>query len=42
MNRKICVVTGALTEYGLLRWVMEGVRQASYLATELGTKVLIE
>jgi GDP/UDP-N,N'-diacetylbacillosamine 2-epimerase (hydrolysing) len=28
MNRKICIVTGTRAEYGLLRWVMEGVRQA--------------
>jgi GDP/UDP-N,N'-diacetylbacillosamine 2-epimerase (hydrolysing) len=27
MNRKICVVTGTRAEYGLLRWVMEGVRE---------------
>lgn len=27
MSRKICVVTGARAEYGLLRWVMEGIRQ---------------
>jgi GDP/UDP-N,N'-diacetylbacillosamine 2-epimerase (hydrolysing) len=26
MSRKICVVTGTRAEYGLLRWVMEGVR----------------
>ena len=24
--RKICVVTGSRAEYGLLRWVMEGIR----------------
>jgi GDP/UDP-N,N'-diacetylbacillosamine 2-epimerase (hydrolysing) len=27
MTRKICVVTGARAEYGLLRWVMEGIRE---------------
>jgi GDP/UDP-N,N'-diacetylbacillosamine 2-epimerase (hydrolysing) len=27
MKRKICVVTGTRAEYGLLRWVMEGVQQ---------------
>jgi GDP/UDP-N,N'-diacetylbacillosamine 2-epimerase (hydrolysing) len=27
MSRKICVVTGARAEYGLLRWVMEGIRE---------------
>lgn len=26
MTRKICVVTGTRAEYGLLRWVMEGIR----------------
>lgn len=25
MNRKICVVTGTRAEYGLLRWVMQGI-----------------
>ncbi len=28
MSRKICVVTGSRAEYGLLRWVMEGIRAA--------------
>lgn len=27
MNRKICVVSGTRAEYGLLRWVMEGIRE---------------
>tara|TARA_Y100001960_G_scaffold126603_1_gene135011 strand:+ start:1312 stop:2475 length:1164 start_codon:yes stop_codon:yes gene_type:complete len=27
MKRKVCVVTGARAEYGLLRWVMEGIQQ---------------
>ena len=27
MSRKICVVTGTRAEYGLLRWVMEGIRE---------------
>src|SRR3990172_6246773 len=27
MSRKVCVVTGSRAEYGLLRWVMEGVRE---------------
>ena len=26
MNRKICVVTGTRAEYGLLRWVMQGIK----------------
>ncbi|MEZ0236896.1 MAG: UDP-N-acetylglucosamine 2-epimerase [Methylophilaceae bacterium] len=28
MSRTICVVTGARADYGLLRWVMEGIRQS--------------
>ena len=31
MNRKICVVTGTRAEYGLLRWVMEGIRETAGL-----------
>jgi GDP/UDP-N,N'-diacetylbacillosamine 2-epimerase (hydrolysing) len=27
MSRKICVVTGSRAEYGLLRWVMQGIRE---------------
>lgn len=27
MRRKVCVVTGTRAEYGLLRWVMEGLRR---------------
>ena len=26
MNRKICVITGTRAEYGLLRWVMQGIK----------------
>ena len=29
--RKICVVTGTRAEYGLLRWVMEGIRNSKEL-----------
>ena len=35
MIRKICVVTGSRAEYGLLRWVMEGVRQAQALELQV-------
>lgn len=28
MSRTICVVTGTRADYGLLRWVMEGIRQS--------------
>jgi GDP/UDP-N,N'-diacetylbacillosamine 2-epimerase (hydrolysing) len=35
MNRKICIVTGTRAEYGLLRWVMEGVRQAPDLELQI-------
>lgn len=33
--KKICVVTGARAEYGLLRWVMEGIRQSAELELQL-------
>lgn len=32
---KICVVTGTRAEYGLLRWVMEGIRQSPVLDLKL-------
>jgi GDP/UDP-N,N'-diacetylbacillosamine 2-epimerase (hydrolysing) len=35
VNRKICVVTGARAEYGQLRWVMEGIRQAPGLELQI-------
>ncbi len=35
MSRKICVVTGSRAEYGLLRWVMEGVREALDLELQI-------
>lgn len=35
MSRKICVVTGTRAEYGLLRWVMEGIRQTPGLELQL-------
>lgn len=33
--RKICVVTGTRAEYGLLRWVMEGIRKSPKLELQL-------
>ena len=33
--KKICVVTGTRAEYGLLRWVMEGIRQSPVLELQL-------
>ena len=33
--RRICVVTGSRAEYGLLRWVMEGVRAAPGLTLQV-------
>jgi len=33
--KKICVVTGTRAEYGLLRWVMEGIRQSPELELQL-------
>ncbi len=35
MKRKICVVTGTRAEYGLLRWVMEGIRQSPGLELQV-------
>ncbi len=35
MNRKICVVTGTRAEYGLLRWVMEGIRETPSLELQI-------
>jgi GDP/UDP-N,N'-diacetylbacillosamine 2-epimerase (hydrolysing) len=35
MNRKICIVTGSRAEYGLLRWVMEGVQQTLGLELQI-------
>jgi len=34
-KKKICVVTGARAEYGLLRWVMEGIRQTPGLELQV-------
>jgi GDP/UDP-N,N'-diacetylbacillosamine 2-epimerase (hydrolysing) len=33
--RKICVVTGTRAEYGLLRWVMEGIQQSPKLELQI-------
>jgi GDP/UDP-N,N'-diacetylbacillosamine 2-epimerase (hydrolysing) len=33
--KKICVVTGTRAEYGLLRWVMEGIRESRVLELQL-------
>ncbi|MEA3643245.1 MAG: UDP-N-acetylglucosamine 2-epimerase [Lamprobacter sp.] len=35
MKKKICVVTGTRAEYGLLRWVMEGIRESPVLKLQL-------
>ena len=35
MNRKICVVTGTRAEYGLLRWLMEYIRETSGLELQV-------
>ncbi len=35
MNRKICVVTGTRAEYGLLRWVMQGIYDAPGLSLQI-------
>ena len=33
--KKICVVTGSRAEYGLLRWVMEDIKQSSKLQLQV-------
>lgn len=35
MSRKICVVTGARAEYGLLRWVMQGIKDEPALTLQI-------
>jgi GDP/UDP-N,N'-diacetylbacillosamine 2-epimerase (hydrolysing) len=35
MTRKICVITGTRAEYGLLRWVMQGIRDDSELTLQI-------
>jgi GDP/UDP-N,N'-diacetylbacillosamine 2-epimerase (hydrolysing) len=35
MKRKVCVVTGSRAEYGLLKWVMEGVRASELLELQV-------
>lgn len=35
MSRNICVVTGSRAEYGLLRWVMEGIRKTPGLELQI-------
>jgi GDP/UDP-N,N'-diacetylbacillosamine 2-epimerase (hydrolysing) len=33
--RKICVITGTRAEYGLLRWVMQGIKDDSELTLQI-------
>lgn len=35
MNRKICVITGTRAEYGLLRWVMQGIKDDNELTLQI-------
>lgn len=35
MTRRICVITGTRAEYGLLRWVMQGIKDAPELALQV-------
>ena len=35
MKRKICIVTGSRAEYGLLRWVIQGIHEDSELTLQL-------
>ncbi len=35
MKRKVCVITGARADYGLLRWVMQGIKEAPELELQV-------
>ena len=35
MTRKICVITGTRAEYGLLRWVMQGIKDEAELTLQI-------
>lgn len=35
MSRKVCIVTGTRAEYGLLRWIMQGVRDDADLTLQV-------
>ncbi|EIJ34213.1 UDP-N-acetylglucosamine 2-epimerase [Thiothrix nivea] len=35
MSRKICIITGTRAEYGLLRWVMQGIKDDSELTLQI-------
>ena len=35
MNRKICVITGTRADYGLLRWVMQGIKDDADLSLQV-------
>ncbi len=35
MNRKVCVITGSRAEYGLLRWVMQGIQDSEHLVLQV-------
>ena len=34
-SRKVCVITGTRAEYGLLRWVMQGIKESEHLDLQL-------
>jgi len=35
MSRRVCVITGSRAEYGLLRWVMDGIQKSSALELQI-------
>ena len=35
MNRKVCIITGTRAEYGLLRWVMQGIKADPELTLQI-------
>ena len=34
-RRKICIITGTRADYGLLRWVMQGIKDDQYLTLQI-------
>ena len=35
MKRKICIITGTRAEYGLLRWLMQGIKDDPQLSLQI-------
>ena len=41
MNKKVCVITSTRADYGLLRWVMQGIKEDADLYHKLSLLVCI-